>query len=95
MSNNRITDDMDVLLNVLPDSIARVLRELGRPDELIEVVLDLGRRPEARFVSEGNPDEGEQILRQEEAAARTLGGMIEDVTRTYVRLESADATAKV
>lgn len=36
-----------------------------------------------------------EILREEEAAGRTLGGMIEAVTRTYVRLESIDATAKV
>ncbi|MBX7214740.1 MAG: AAA family ATPase [Thermoflexales bacterium] len=79
MSNNRITDDMDVLLNVLPDSIARVLRELGRPDELIEVVLDLGRRPEARFVSEGNPDEGEQILRQEEVTAADIAYVLERI----------------
>ena len=36
-----------------------------------------------------------EILRQEEVAGRKLGDMIEDVTRTYLRLESTGATAKV
>lgn len=36
-----------------------------------------------------------QILRQEEAAGEKIGGMIEDVTRTYVQRESAGQTAKV
>ena len=45
----RITDDLDALLAVLPPSIADRLRELNEADKLIEVVLDLGRPPEARF----------------------------------------------
>ncbi len=46
-----ITDDLDALLNVLPPHIRQPL--LTQPDisELIEVVLDLGRLPEARFPS--------------------------------------------
>jgi ferritin-like metal-binding protein YciE len=36
-----------------------------------------------------------QILAQEEAAGKKIGSMIEDITRTYVRLESAGASAKV
>ncbi|MFA4837180.1 MAG: R3H domain-containing nucleic acid-binding protein [Dehalococcoidia bacterium] len=44
-----ITDDLDILLNVLPPPIARPLRNSPDCSELLEVVLDLGRRPEARF----------------------------------------------
>ncbi|MCX7838476.1 MAG: AAA family ATPase [Anaerolineae bacterium] len=47
-----ITDDLDLLLNVLPPRVQTHLRELNRGDELLEVVLDLGRVPEARFVNE-------------------------------------------
>jgi len=52
----RVTDDLDLLLAVLPGPLERKLR--ARPDlsELVEVVLDLGRRPEARF-----PDRGEEL----------------------------------
>ncbi len=44
-----ITDDLDALLDILPPHICQPLRQ--RPDlsELLEVVLDLGRPPEARF----------------------------------------------
>lgn len=46
----RITDDLDKLLDIFPPHVRRALEELD--DELIdliEVVADLGRRPEARF----------------------------------------------
>ncbi|MCB1035449.1 MAG: AAA family ATPase, partial [Acidobacteria bacterium] len=45
----RITDDLDLLLEVLPPRIREALRELEGLDQLIEVVMDLGRTPEARF----------------------------------------------
>lgn len=51
-SQQLITDDLDLLLNVLPPRVQTHLRELNRGDELLEVVLDLGRVPEARFVNE-------------------------------------------
>jgi stage III sporulation protein SpoIIIAA len=44
-----ITDDLDALLHALPPHICELLREQGGRDELLEVVLDLGRRPEARY----------------------------------------------
>lgn len=47
----KITDDIDLLLNILPENVRKSLQSGGRLDELIEIVLDLGRKPEARFVS--------------------------------------------
>lgn len=44
-----ITDDLPSLLNVLPAEITEALLEIGRNDELIEVILDLGRVPTARY----------------------------------------------
>jgi stage III sporulation protein SpoIIIAA len=51
MPETRITDDLEVLLNVLPASIVTPLRATGRFQELIEIVMDLGRPPEARYVT--------------------------------------------
>jgi len=45
----KITDDLDVLLSVLPPHIETEVRAAGRSDDLLEVILDLGRRPAVRF----------------------------------------------
>jgi stage III sporulation protein SpoIIIAA len=44
-----ITDDLGALLDILPDHIRRILNEQPDVSELVEVVMDLGRHPEARF----------------------------------------------
>lgn len=45
----RITDDLDRLLEVLPERVAEALASPISRDQLLEVVLDLGRVPEARY----------------------------------------------
>jgi stage III sporulation protein SpoIIIAA len=47
----QVTDNLDKLLSIFPDSIRSKLDEQieSDSDNLIEVVLDLGRSPEARF----------------------------------------------
>ncbi|HVB97378.1 MAG TPA: R3H domain-containing nucleic acid-binding protein [Chloroflexota bacterium] len=45
----QITDNIDALLDTLPPRIADPLRSMDDRDNLLEVVLDLGRVPEARF----------------------------------------------
>ncbi len=45
----QITDDLPQLLAILPAYIRATLTDHPRRDQLIEVVLDLGRQPEARF----------------------------------------------
>jgi stage III sporulation protein SpoIIIAA len=44
-----ITDDLDKLLNILPPHLSTHLQNHSKKEILIEVVLDLGREPEARF----------------------------------------------
>ncbi len=44
-----ITDDLDALVDILPPHIREPLYQQRDRSELIEVVLDLGRLPEARF----------------------------------------------
>ncbi len=49
MAEREIADDLDLLLDVLPEPLrARLAGERDLP-QLLEVVLDLGREPEARF----------------------------------------------
>ncbi|OGO66006.1 MAG: AAA family ATPase [Chloroflexi bacterium RBG_19FT_COMBO_50_10] len=50
MTRKRITDNLDVLLNILPPQVTDRLTALNRSDDLLEVILDLGRVPTARFV---------------------------------------------
>ncbi|MGG6294313.1 R3H domain-containing nucleic acid-binding protein [Leptolyngbya sp. AN02str] len=45
----QITDDLDLLLAILPDYIRYPLEQHPLRNVLVEVVLDLGRQPEARF----------------------------------------------
>ncbi len=60
MNSNNITDDLDALLGVLPKNIAQAIRAANDSSNLLEVVLDLGRVPTARFLK------GEVVLSEEE-----------------------------
>lgn len=44
-----VTDDLDALLDALPPRIVESLRQAERRVDLLEVVMDLGRLPEARY----------------------------------------------
>jgi stage III sporulation protein SpoIIIAA len=44
-----VTDDLDLLLEALPPHICKPLRDRDDNDELLEIVMDLGRLPEARY----------------------------------------------
>ncbi|YAI82006.1 MAG: R3H domain-containing nucleic acid-binding protein [cyanobacterium endosymbiont of Rhopalodia sterrenbergii] len=45
----QIIDDLNKLLEILPSNIRAKIEEYPQHDNLIEVVMDLGRLPEARF----------------------------------------------
>ena len=49
MTRQEITDNIDLLLEVLPPRLRGSIEALGNLNDLIEVILDLGRQPEARF----------------------------------------------
>ena len=49
MGTQRVTDDLDRLLGLLPQSVQVALSLEASHDQLLEVVLDLGRIPEARY----------------------------------------------
>jgi stage III sporulation protein SpoIIIAA len=50
MTQKRITDDLHVLMTVLPERIVEAVKKANNCDNLLEIVLDLGRIPMARFV---------------------------------------------
>ena len=49
MGTQRITDDLDRLIALLPDAVQVELASEACRQQLLEVVLDLGRVPEARY----------------------------------------------
>ena len=49
MPGKEITDDLDLLLCVMPPHLKEAITRQPDLKDLIEVVLDLGRQPEARF----------------------------------------------
>ncbi len=51
LEHQKITDDLDLMLDVLPEHIAEVVRKLDDSENLLEIVMDLGRLPKARFVN--------------------------------------------
>ena len=51
MPSREITDDLDLLLRVMPPHIRESLNRQADLKNLIEVVMDLGRQPEGRFPS--------------------------------------------
>ena len=44
-----IADDLEKLLEILPDYIKDSLKVHPNRQQLIEIIMDLGRKPEARF----------------------------------------------
>ncbi len=59
-----VQEELEQLLQVLPPRVAEELRQRDDLDSLLEVVLDLGRRPEARFPS-GDATLGNQEISRE------------------------------
>ncbi len=60
MKNIKITDNLDALLDILPPEIVQAIGDVDDNTNLLEVILDLGRQPTARFL------DGEVTLSEEE-----------------------------
>ncbi len=74
MTRKRITDNLDVLLNVLPPKVASQLTIINRSDDLLEVILDLGRVPTARYIDR------EETLSQVEVTHTDIGYVVERIS---------------
>ncbi len=73
MTQHKITDDLDALLDVLPANIRHAVEQANNSDYLLEVILDLGRVPTARFV------ENEIVLSNKELTRAELDHVLERV----------------
>ncbi|HSK93266.1 MAG TPA: R3H domain-containing nucleic acid-binding protein [Candidatus Angelobacter sp.] len=67
------TDDLDALMEALPPEICDRLRGLANRTDLLEVVMDLGRRPEARFTT------GEEDLLDREITEADIAHVIDHI----------------
>ena len=65
--------DLDLLLEVLPTRVTQALQHREDLGELLEVVLDLGRVPEARFVS------GDTVLDEEDVTRDDLEYVVQQI----------------
>jgi len=70
---NHITDNLDAMMGILPEDIRTVLQREGRRDDLLEVILDLGRVPTARYT------DGETVLRETEVSREEIQYVVERV----------------
>jgi stage III sporulation protein SpoIIIAA len=65
--------DLQKLLTILPVPIAEKIQSIGREVALLEVVMDLGRQPTARYT------DGEVVLRQEEVTAADIAAVVNGI----------------
>lgn len=74
ISQAAVTDDLDRLIEVLPVSIREAVEHHPQRNQLIEIVMDLGRRPEARF------PEGAEYLSEEVVSKADLNQCIDHIS---------------
>ena len=73
MTQLKITDDLDALLGVLPGGIVEAVHKSNDYDNLLEIILDLGRVPTARYV------QGEVVLSNKEISRPDLDHVVERI----------------
>jgi stage III sporulation protein SpoIIIAA len=93
MRELKVTDDLDLLFQALPPHIESPLREVDRREELLEVVLDLGREPEARFPGEAVGLASQPVSREDlEYVVARVGAFTDDnragIERTLHRISA-------
>jgi stage III sporulation protein SpoIIIAA len=87
------TDNLDLLLSVLPPAVVEPLTRSGSFESLIEIVLDLGRQPEARYTDHAVYLTEGPVSRQEiEYVATRVGRFTRDnragIERTLHRISA-------
>ncbi len=73
MTQLKITDDLDALLGILPGNIVEAVHKANDYDNLLEIILDLGRVPTARYV------QGETVLISKEITRAELDHVVERI----------------
>jgi len=73
MKQQKITDDIQALLAVLPSHISQAVIKTNDFDNLLEVIMDLGRLPTARFVNR------EVVLSDQEVTREQIDFVVERI----------------
>jgi len=73
MPRRETTDDLDALMAALPPEIVARLADFADRSDLLEIVMDLGRRPEARFAH------GEEELLDREVTEADIGYVVDHI----------------
>ena len=73
MTTQTIHEDLRALLTLLPERIRTKIEEIGNQDALLEVIMDLGRVPTARYV------EGEIVLHEEEVSQAEIDLVVNSI----------------
>ncbi len=73
ISNQQTSEDLQLLLAILPETIREKIETNGREADLLEVVMDLGRQPTARYVA------GEVALRQAEVTREEIAQVVDGI----------------
>ncbi len=69
-----VVDDLESLLQVLPRRVRRWLQELEPLDGLLEIILDLGRPPQARFFDR------EEALGQQDTTEEDINSVVSQLS---------------
>jgi stage III sporulation protein SpoIIIAA len=72
-SRRESIDDLGLLLKSLPPDVLEAVQALTDPSNLIEIIMDLGRRPEARFT------DGEKTLLEREITQADLSYVVDHI----------------
>lgn len=72
-NQNQARQDLQMLLALLPAAIRAKIDAIGREDELLEIVLDLGRQPTARYV------DGELVLSEIEVTRHDIDQVVNGI----------------
>jgi stage III sporulation protein SpoIIIAA len=75
LAGQQTMDDLRLLLGVMPPALKQTIEARPDADSLIEIVLDLGRMPEARF-----PDRGEDLA-TEPVSREDIAAVVERIGR--------------
>lgn len=71
---NNNFDDIQALVQVFPEKIRSVLEEKGHYDQLLEIVLDTGRIPLARYTG------GDEELSAEEVSSQDIDSIVSQIS---------------
>ena len=69
----KIENDLMVLLDILPAEIRREIDEINDTDNLVEVIMDLGRVPTARYTAE------EVVLVEQEVTRNQIASVVKKI----------------